>query len=561
MGRSYVFSDRAPRLSSSATPIATFRPSGCHAGSTAGSGAENRSIPPDASRGAGAGVEDDDALPGTPSNEHTHREHDDEDDRESASSITPFGSPRSATPDASDDEVEEGAWATANAVDEVDDVEAGSGPFRTREEFYATLMMCGQAGFTERGYSIMRAFYNAGRPSDAHLPHVTTVRRRIIPRALRRFGLSRSVAPGGVFAFILPSVHARRDFSFRATYDKFFRAEQRDELLREREPEFYDTAFFQDRARVLMTCPQLTHFSLAGYDFWLGAIVDICLVGDTVVHQTCIANACYAGAELGVGRDNGIHAGDLVINCSDATGVAMGQLACRHWRPAGLDAMVWFASAAGGPVKAKAVYPSVVVASSLTAYGADATGAGKAPYPSLSASTRRTVRGMGADGIPTVTACVSIYGDGCRSREGRNTSVESWCMFWNGWMVEDRVSRHAARLLAVTPPGVDGDEILRLIEADMAEGATCGWVVADPDGNAVRVLLDVCFFVGDYVQVSKSSHLRGHNGVAPCSLCGYHKPGGAGIQYGGGGSAADAALARTTSRTAAVLEAVRALNE
>jgi len=128
-------------------------------------------------------------------------------------------------------------------------------------------------------------------------------------------------------------------------------------------------------------------------------------------------------------------------------------------------------------------------------------------------------------------------------------------------MVENRVSRHAARLLAVTPPGVDGDEILRLIEADMAEGATCGWVVADPDGNAVRVLLDVCFFVGDYVQVSKSSHLRGHNGVAPCSLCGYHKPGGAGIQYGGGGSAADAALARTTSRTAAVLEAVRALNE
>ena len=151
MGPSYVFSDRAPRLSFSATPMATFRPSGCHAGSTAGSGAENRSIPPDASRGVGAGVEDDDALPGTPSNEHTHKEHDDEDDRESASLITPFGSSRSATPDASNDEVEEGAWATAYTVDEVDDFEIGSGPFRTREGFSATLMVCGQAGFSERG--------------------------------------------------------------------------------------------------------------------------------------------------------------------------------------------------------------------------------------------------------------------------------------------------------------------------------------------------------------------------------------------------------------------------
>jgi len=133
-------------------------------------------------------------------------------------------------------------------------------------------------------------------------------------------------------------------------------------------------------------------------------------------------------------------------------------------------------------------------------------------------------------------------------------------MFWNGWMVEDRVIRHAARLLAVTPPGVDGDDVLRLIEADMVEGTTTGWVVDDPDGNSVRVLLDVCFFMGDYVQVSKSSHLRGHKGVAPCSLCGYHKPGGSGIQYAGSESAADAALARTSARTAAVLEAVRTLD-
>ena len=291
-----------------------------------------------------------------------------------------------------------------------------------------------------------------------------------------------------------------------------------------------------------------------------GRVCERCLVGHVVVHQACVTEACYAGAGHGVGRDNGVHAGDLVIKCNDTTGAAFGSLVCRHWRPVGLDAMVWISSSAGGPVRVKAIHASVVVAVSTAAYDGNGTGRGGAPYPSLSASPRRAVRGMGADGIPTVTACASFYGDGFRNREGRNTSVESWCVFWSGWMVGDRVIRHAARLLAVTPPGADGDAVLRLLEADMVEGTTTGWVVADPDGNSMRVFLDVCFFIGDYLQVSKSSHLRGHNGVAPCSLCAYHKPGGSGVQYGGSGSSADAGLARTSARTVAVLEAVRALD-
>jgi len=47
-------------------------------------------------------------------------------------------------------------------------------------------------------------------------------------------------------------------------------------------------------------------------------------------------------------------------------------------------------------------------------------------------------------------------------------------MFWIGWTVESQVSRHAARLLAVTPPGADGDAVLRMLEANMAEATKTG---------------------------------------------------------------------------------------
>jgi len=432
MGRSYVFSEREPSGGSSALRLAAnFHSTGGEFGLTAGraplSGGAPRIVP----EGTTAGADGDDDPPALLLNEY-----DDEDvEGGKSSTVTPFGSSRSTTPAASDDEVEPAAWAaTATGDDFEDDAEGGTRIFRTREECYGTLMLCSQAGLTERGYNIVREFNNAGRPADAHLPYVTTVRERIFPRALKHFGLTRSVAPSGAVSYFLPSVHARRDFAFWATYDKFFRAEDRDELLREREPEFYDTSFFQHRHSVLMTCPQLTHFSLAGHDFWLGAVVDVCLVGNVVVHQACITEACYAGAGDGVGRDNGVHASDLVIKGSDASGAPIGVLVCRHWRPAGLDAMAWIASSTGAPVKAKAIHPRVVVAASTAAYGENITGAGGAPYPSPSATTRRTVRGMGADGIPTVTACASFYGGATATGRGaRHRWRAGACSGTDGW--------------------------------------------------------------------------------------------------------------------------------
>jgi len=229
-----------------------------------------------------AGAVGGDAPPGLLLNEND----DEDEDGDDSSTDTPFGSPRSTTPASSDDDGEIGTWAAPRTGDDYDEeIGRDTRPFRTREELYVALMLRSQAGFTESGYSILRAFYNPGRPADAHLPHAASVRTHISSRALQRFGLTRSVAPAGGLSCILPSVHARREFAFRATYDKFFRAGDSDELLREREPEFYDTSIFQDRRRVLMSCPKLTHFRLDGLDLCLGAFVDVCLLGNVVVHQ------------------------------------------------------------------------------------------------------------------------------------------------------------------------------------------------------------------------------------------------------------------------------------
>jgi len=81
----------------------------------------------------------------------------------------------------------------------------------------------------------------------------------------------------------------------------------------------------------------------------------------------------------------------------------------------------------------------------------------------------------------------------------------------------------------------------------------------DPDGVPIRVYVDVPFFLGDYVQVAKSSHMRGVRADAPCPLCTYRKPKEAGSQYAGVGDSSDVSLARTTPRTLSVLSALESL--
>lgn len=86
-------------------------------------------------------------------------------------------------------------------------------------------------------------------------------------------------------------------------------------------------------------------------------------------------------------------------------------------------------------------------------------------------------------------------------------------------------------------------------------------MVQDPEGCAVRVMADVAMSIGDYKQVSKTSHLLGHMADAPCPLCTYTKSRGEGARYTGPVTSQDASQVRTTGRTLSVVAAVKDLLE
>lgn len=73
----------------------------------------------------------------------------------------------------------------------------------------------------------------------------------------------------------------------------------------------------------------------------------------------------------------------------------------------------------------------------------------------------------------------------------------------------------------------------------------------------MRVFADVALFIGDYKQVSKTTHLMGHRANAPCPLCSFTKPRNESSFYAGKQSSREAALMRTTARTLAVVGAVQ----
>jgi len=113
----------------------------------------------------------------------------------------------------------------------------------------------------------------------------------------------------------------------------------------------------------------------------------------------------------------------------------------------------------------------------------------------------------------------------------------------------------------VTAPGVSSDVILDAIVDDLAVGSSEGWMIRCADGLEVRVFADVCFYVGDYEQVSKTSKLMGSSANSPCSLCTYRLPGIPGCRYGLNGSSADISLARTSARTRSVCKAAATWTE
>jgi len=422
--------------------------------------------------------------------------------------------------------------------------------FRTQEQFFGFLLRGSQAHFTEDGYNILRSFHDKGRPAAQALPSASTVRGKITSRALQVGGLPVEVSTSPAFTYVLPSSHVRRDLSFEDTFAKFhaaeYAADQRDGAQRGSIQEYYDTPLFQNRAAWLLSDNKFSSFVLCGRLVRIGDRLDVELRNGSVVSDLVVSEAFFAGADQGLQPDDGVHAGDLVVRC-EQRGCEAGLVVARHWCPSTLDALVWIESEQSVAQPAKKVDVTPTTVDGGVRGGGPATAGG-------GDRQRRSIFGVDKDGVPTVTVSMAFYIDGF-------TLADGVYMLYPGFRVEDRVSRHAVRVISIVNKGIDSDEVLKAITGDLVKGTTEGWLVADWEGRPVRALADVACFIGDYVQVSKSCRLRGHNAIAPCTLCGYTKGTGDTGVYGGGGSSVDAELVRTAARTEAVLRAVRALRE
>lgn len=160
------------------------------------------------------------------------------------------------------------------------------------------------------------------------------------------------------------------------------------------------------------------------------------------------------------------------------------------------------------------------------------------------------------DGLMVLTVSLCINSDDFETRRGKE-SLGGVYMSYPSVLFEHRHNSHGSRTICATPSGVNSDDVLRDSTPDLVEGATSGWLCHRSDGSPVRVMADVCIFVGDYLQIVKTSMLMGYGAKAPCPLCSYRVPGVPGCRFGLHGSSTDVEMARTTARIRSVCRAVK----
>ncbi|OSX74193.1 hypothetical protein BU14_0303s0024 [Porphyra umbilicalis] len=420
-------------------------------------------------------------------------------------------------------------------------------PFTTPEQLYEYLLLRGQRDTGDKLYDIVRDMHNHHAP-HARLPCLSTMRGKYATMVHAGGSLpfssfsapTRRTSTVELLA-VLPSTHVARKFAFKETYDLFTEYGKRTAADLELEPEFLDTPFVRRRWSALCGDNTVGHFSLLGVVYSPGDTINVSLRGGGALRGYIMGECRFASASAGVEDNDDVHAGDFMAALY-YQGQCAGDLLLRHWK-AGDRPTVNFLPA-GGPI--------VSVSGVCHEPGAAVGWTKDTPtHPFM-------LQSMGTDQIPVLMVFLAFYSDDFNVRRQRKTSLGGVYMSYMSWLYHRRTTRHATRTIGVVPPDVDSDHILRHIQDDLAIGVHDGWMVSDPDGNPVRVKVDVSFYVGDYPQVSKSCKLKGHGADAPCTLCSYVLPGGSGSQYAKAGSSCAISLARPTDRSASVLEAVRA---
>jgi len=475
----------------------------------------------------------------------------------SEASASPPGSPGASSSDSAE-LLERDAPPSSPQPDLSAVTAARRSPFSKLEHLFSYLLLRGQTTVTEAAYEIVRAFHNGRVGAIAgstwrsmRLPSTYTVRNKIAPRVRAELGLPvktivvqvNAAAEPVAVDVILPSDHVRRDFKWRGTYELFNHAGARSAEERRWHPEFVDSRFCRGRAEVLGAGPELHAFVVDGIPLRRGDVVDVSLADGAVVTSLTVGAGAFAGRGAGVRPDECVHAGDFTFPCSKG-GHNVGVLNARHWLPIKHGPISWHVE---GKPTLKVNSVALVRSPSRAAEARMLDGGG--PLPGMEY--------IGDDHMPTFVLSLAFFLDDFVCRMGRSASVGGVYMLYLSWLFRHRTSRSAVRPIGLAAPEVDSDLFLEAISDDLVEGATVGWVIQDPDGRQVRVFADVALFIGDYKQVSKTTHLMGHRANAPCPLCSFTKPRNESSFYAGKQSSREAALMRTTARTLAVVGAVQ----
>lgn len=439
-------------------------------------------------------------------------------------------------------------------------------PFKAVEHLYAYLLLRGQCHGTEELYDVFRAGFNSSSPTP--LPNANTIRYNISPVVdaawlLPTRTLSTRHAPSGKVVnvrYIAPSEHVRRDLLFDATFELFKKADRRTEEDRLLHPEFVDSPLFQDRTSVLMAGRLVPQFMLGEVQLSVGNRVTASLVGGGLLDNIKIQRAFFAAAQSGVTRDEAAHAGDFIVECCSVLPAhePAGYFISRYWCAASLPLLTWHSQ--------DHTVTEVLELDRVDEPGcpppSEIHGSGTGAEPEAGThpgaqSNRRLMWGR-IDGEASLVVSLCFYSDGFGTQTSKEVTLGGVYMSYLSWLFQDRCSSHAARTVAVTPSGVDSDCVLEAITEDLREGARKGWLCRCADGSTVRVWADVAFFVGDYVQVAKTSNLMGPAANSPCTLCTYRLHGAPGCRFGLAGSSKSVEMMRTTARTTSVCVAARA---
>jgi len=280
---------------------------------------------------------------------------------------------------------------------------------------------------------------------------------------------------------ILPSTHVKRDIAFRGT-DDLFLAATGSAADTDLEPEYYDSPMHQNRRQV--TCPHLQQqFNFDGKIYTVGGKVSIEREGEKHFHGLSIGSPRYAPAGAGLIESASVRVGGFLLPFM-ADYSLIGRIVSPHWLTDDRVKMSWH-SVQGNTCAVVSMDPVPVEAALVV------------EVPPARRSTGG-VRTVDDDGNITLHLSICPFTDDFQVHEGKTTSAGTVACNYPGWRYRHKASRHAVRYIGASLAGVSSDEILRLITPDLRKGCTTEWMGKDPDGNAVGIITDVSFLIGDY---------------------------------------------------------------